>query len=245
VASAGAVVALALTGAACSSSAAAPSEGAFAGKSPTQIISTSLQAYHRQKSVHFVTKTVAGSTSTVQVGAASAAASQETVTSGKSTVLDAILTGGTAYLRGGAQLLQNTLGLSPTAATAHQGAWISAAQGQTGYSTISQALGPSEAIATFVPESPGLKVDGATRFSGHDAVAVEGSPAGQLSAGSTGKITLFVSTTAPYLPLGATLVVKNAKGKSIESAASVYGKWNQKVNPKAPAGATPVTSITG
>jgi hypothetical protein len=84
-----------------------------------------------------------------------------------------------------------------------------------------------------------------THFSGHDVVAVQGGPSGQLSAGSTGVVTLFVSTTAPYLPLGATLVVKDSTGKLLESSASVYGKWNQKVDPKAPAGATPLSSIAG
>jgi hypothetical protein len=239
-----AVVGLAFTAAACSSNP-GPSEGALAGKSPTAIVSASVKAYHAQKDIHFVTKTITGSQTTTQVGATSATSSLESVTSGKQALLDAVLTGGVAYLRSGAQLLQNTLGLSASAATAHAGSWISLQKGNTGYTLITQSLGPAEAIAAFLPEEPGLKVDGATSFSGQSAVAVQGSPAGQLSTGSTGVVTIFVSTTAPYLPLGATLVVKNPSGKTIESAASVYGKWNLKVDPKPPSGATPITSITG
>jgi hypothetical protein len=239
-----AVVGVALTAAACSSNS-GPSEGALTGKTPTAIVSTSVKAYHAQTAVHFVTKTITGSQTTTQVGATSATAAVETVQSGKQALLDAVLSDGVAYLRSGSQLLQNTLGLSATAATAHAGSWISLQKGNTGYSVITQSLASSEAIAAFLPEEPGLKVDGATSFSGHDAVAVQGSPAGQLSPGSTAIVTIFVSTTAPYLPLGATLVVKNSSGKTIESAASVYGKWNLKVDPKPPSGATPITSITG
>ena len=56
-----------------------PSEGALAGKSATAVLSISVKAYHRQKSVSFVTKTVAGKTSTVQVGAISKKAASESV----------------------------------------------------------------------------------------------------------------------------------------------------------------------
>jgi hypothetical protein len=54
---------------------------------------------------------------------------------------------------------------------------------------------------------------------------------------------MFVSTTAPYLPLGATLVVKYKNGQTIERAASVYGKYDTKVDPTAPTGATPASTL--
>ena len=56
-------------------------------------------------------------------------------------------------------------------------------------------------------------------------------------------VTLFVSTTAPYLPLGATVQVNQNTGQNVERVASVYGKYNQKVDPKAPTGAIPITSL--
>jgi len=236
--------ALALTASACSSHD-APSEGALQGKSATAILSTSIKAYHAQRSVSFVTRTVTGSTTTTQVGASSPSASSESVKSGRTPVLDAMLVKGTAYLRAGSQLLQNTLGIPASAATAHSGTWISVSKGEPGYTVVLQSLSPAAAVANFLPEEPNLRVAGATQFSGTDAVAVEGSPAGRLAAGSTATVTMFVSTTAPYLPLGATLIVKSAAGKTIEQAASVYGKWNKKVDPTAPSGATPVSTLTG
>ena len=69
-----------------------------------------------------------------------------------------------------------------------------------------------------------------------------GSPASS-PAGTTDTVTLFVSTTAPYLPLGATVQVNQNTGQNVERVASVYGKYNQKVDPKAPTGAVPITSL--
>ena len=58
-------------------------------------------------------------------------------------------------------------------------------------------------------------------------------------------MSLFVSTTAPYLPLGATVVVRDGRGHTTEQVASVYGKWDKKVDPTPPSNPVPFTSITG
>ncbi len=232
---------LGVAASACGSS--GPSEGALAGKSATSVLSTSIKAYHRQKSVTFVTKTVAGKTSTEQVGATSEAAATESVRSSTLPVLQAILVDGSAYLRAGSQFLEQQLSLSTAQAAAHAGQWISFQKGDPGYSTITQSLSAAEAIVQFVPEEPNLRVAGATTFGGQSAVAVTGSPSTAPPAGTTAFVTFFVSTTAPYLPLGATVQVNNDNGHNIERVASVYGKYNQKVDPKAPTGAVPITSL--
>jgi hypothetical protein len=234
-------VVLGVAASACGSS--GPSEGALAGKSPTAVLSTSIKAYHLQKSVTFVTKTVAGKASTVQVGAVSATAASESVRSSTLPVLQAILVDGSAYLRAGSQFLEQQLSMSAAQAAAHAGQWISFQKGDPGYSSITQSLSAGEAIVSFVPEEPNLRVSGATTFQGQSAVAVTGSPSSSPASGTTATVTFFVSTTAPYLPLGATVQVDNDNGKNIERVASVYGKYNQKVDPKAPSGAVPVTSL--
>jgi hypothetical protein len=219
-----------------------PSEGALTGKSATAVLSLSIKAYHRQTSVSFVTKTVAGKASTVQVGATSETAASESVHSSTLPVLQAILVNGTVYLRAGTQFLEQQLSLSTAQAAAHSGQWISFQKGEPGYSSIFQSLSAGEAIVSFVPEEPNLRVSGATSFQGQGAVAVTGSPASP-QAGTTDTVTLFVSTTAPYLPLGATVQVNQNTGHNVERVASVYGKYNQKVDPKAPTGAVPITSL--
>jgi hypothetical protein len=234
-------VVLGIAASACGSS--GPSEGALAGKSATAVLSLSIKAYHRQHSVSFVTKTVAGKTSTEQVGATSATAASESVRSSTLPVLQAILVGGSAYLRAGSQFLEQQLSLSTAQAAAHAGQWISFQKGDPGYSTITQSLSAAEAIVQFVPEQPNLRVAGATTFGGQNAVAVTGSPATAPGAGTTAFVTFFVSTEAPYLPLGATVQVNNNSGHNIERVASVYGKYNQKVDPTAPSGAVPITSL--
>ena len=215
----------------------------MAGKSATAVLSLSIKAYHRQHSVSFVTKTVAGKASTVQVGATSKMAASESVQSSMLPVVQAIQVDGSAYLRAGSQFLEQQLSLSTAQATAHAGQWISFQKGNPGYSTITQSLSAAEAILQFVPEEPHLRVAGATTFGGQSAVAVTGSPATAPGAGTTATVTFFVSTTAPYLPLGATVQVNNDGGHNIERVASVYGKYNHKVDPKAPTNAVPITTL--
>jgi hypothetical protein len=232
---------LGVTASACGNS--SPSEGALAGKSATAVLSMSIKAYHRQTTVSFVTKTVAGKTSTVQVGAIGKTAASESLRSATQPVIQAVLVDGTAYLRAGSQFLEQQLSMSTAQATAHSGQWISFQKGNPGFSSIAQSLSAGEAIVQFVPEEPHLRVAGATTFGGQSAVAVTGSPATSAPAGTTATVTFFVATTAPYLPLGATVQVTNDNGHNIERVASVYGKYNQKVDPKAPTGAIPITSL--
>ncbi len=238
---AGLTAVLGLAASACGSS--GPSEGALAGKSATAVLSISIKAYHRQQSVSFVTRTVAGTASTIQVGETSAKAATESVRSGTTPVLDAVLVNGTGYLRAGTQFLEQQLSMSAQVATAHAGQWISFEKGNPGYSAVTQSLTPGEAIFQFVPDEPDLRVAGATTFQGQSVVAVTGSPATAPPAGTTATVTMFVSSTAPYLPLGATLQVNDNGGKNVERAASVYGRYNKKVDPKAPTGAVPITSL--
>ncbi len=233
---------LAVTAAACGSS--GPSDGALAGKSATAVLTTSIKAYHRQASVGFVTKTVAGKVSTIEIGATSDTEASESVRTNTQPLLQAVLTGGTAYLRAGTQFLEEQLSLSDQQAAAYAGKWISFQKGNPGYSSIVQSLSRGEAILQFVPEQPNLRVAGDTSFGGHSVVAVTGSPSSAAAAGTTAKVTLFVSTTAPYLPLGATVEVDNTGGGNVERVATVFGKYNAKVDPKAPTGATPITSLT-
>ena len=220
-----------------------PTAGALAGKTPTQILQLSVKAYHRQPSVHFVTKTVSSQT-TLEVGAASATAATESVHAGNSPALDAILVDTTAYVRAGNAFLEGALQLSATTAAAYAGKWISFHKGDPGYPSIAANLSPGAAILDFVPAEPNLRVAGVTQFSGHTAVVVSGSPQSP-SKNGIADVSLFVSTTAPYLPLGATVVVRNGRGHTTERVASVYGKWDKKVDPTAPSNAVPFTSITG
>ena len=128
---------LGVTAAACGSSS-GPSAGALAGKSATTVLSTSIKAYHKQSSVSFVTKTVIGKTSTVQVGATSDGAATESVRSGTTPIIDAVLVDGTAYVRAGTQFLEEELSLSTQQATTYAGQWISFKKGDPGFSTLSE-----------------------------------------------------------------------------------------------------------
>ncbi len=221
-----------------------PTAGALAGKTPTQILTLSVKAYHRQPSVHFVTKTVSNSQTTIEVGAASSTAATESVRAGNTPALDAILVDDMAYVRAGNAFLEGALQLSATTAGAYAGKWISFHKGDPGYPSIAANLSPGAAILDFVPAEPNLRLAGVTQFSGRTAVVVSGSPQ-RPSTNGIANVSLFVSTTAPYLPLGATVVVRDGRGHTTERVASVYGKWDKKVDPNAPSNAVPFTSIMG
>jgi hypothetical protein len=159
-------------------------------------------------------------------------------------VIDAVLVNQVAYLRATSSVLQNSLKLSASEATAYAGKWISLTVADPEYETVVNSLRPTQAIEQFVPEEPNLRVAGVTSIGGRSAVAVTGSPGAQVAAGDTALTTLFVSTTAPYLPISSTIVVKGASGTTAERLASVYGKYNERVDPIAPTGATPISSIS-
>jgi hypothetical protein len=235
-------MALVAVAAACSST---PTEGALQGKSPTAIVSTSIVAFHHQKSFHFVTKTVTDSSSTVQIGDISGAAAVETIQSGNVPVLQSVLAAKTVYIRAGASFLQNTFSLPASAAAAHAGMWISLDHGDGPYASVVSSLSATSAIQVFVPEEPDLRVGGATKFAGQDVVAIEGSPSGTLTPGTNAVDTLFVSTTSPYLPVAATLVITSLSGKVLQREASVFGKWNDTIKYTVPKSTTPFASIAG
>jgi hypothetical protein len=234
---------LAATAAACGNSGA--SEGALQGKSATSITGQSITAFHRQQSVSFVTKTLLGKTTTIEAGATTREGpAAETVTTNGQPVIDAVLVNQVAYLRATSAVLQNSLKLSASEATAYEGKWISLTVADPEYETVVNSLRPTQAIDQFVPEEPNLRVAGVTSIGGRSAVAVTGSTGAQVAAGDTALTTLFVSTTAPYLPISSTIVVKSASGTTAERLASVYGKYNERVDPIAPTGATPISSIS-
>jgi hypothetical protein len=232
-----------VSAAACGNS--GPSDGALAGKTATSITSLSIRAYHKQHSVQFFTKTVAGKNTTLLVGASSTAGeASETVTTNGDPVIEAVVVDRVAYVRTTEAVLQQSFSLSATTAASYSGKWISLVTGDAAYQSIVNSLSPTQAITQFVPEEPNLKVSGATSIGGKQAVAVSGASAGGAPNGATSTSTLFVSTTAPYLPISATVVVKSAEGKSVERVASVYGKWNERVDPIAPKGATPMSTLS-
>ena len=235
---------LGVAASACGSS--GPSEGALAGKSATAVLSLSIKAYHRQHSVSLCHQDASPARrARSQVGATSKTAASESVRSRQVPVARGILVDGSAYLRAGSQFLGAAAqSLSTAQAAANAGQWISFKKGDPGYSTITQSLSARQRPSSqFVPEQPNLRVAGATTFDGTRAR----SPYRGAGHGTCGRhdanVTFFVSTTAPYLPLGATVQVNNDNGHNLERVASVYGKYNHKVDPKAPTDAVPITSL--
>lgn len=239
-AAAAALAASGVLGASCSSS----PEGGLAGKSASQIVSLAVTALHHQPSFHFVSRTKQGSTTETQIGDVGAKLAAESVAQGSKPVLDARLVGGVVYLQAGTDLLENVLGLSSSVASAHAGDWVAVHRTDSAYSDVASSLTATSAIELFVPEEPNLKVAGVTTVQGRKVVAVEGTSASTPTTAAVGKVTLFVSTTAPYLPVGGTVVVTDASGAIQEQDAVLFGRWGEKVHAVAPKGAAPLATLT-
>ena len=120
----------------------------------------------------------------------------ETVTTDGQPVIDAVLVNEVADLRATSAVLENSLKLSASEATAYEGKWISLTVADPEYETVVNSLRPTQAIEQFVPEEPNLRVAGVTSIGGRSAVAVTGSPGAQVAAGDTALTTLFVDHRA-------------------------------------------------
>ena len=222
--------------AACGSS--GPSEGALQGKTATAITGMSIEAYHRQQSVSFVTKTVVGTTSTIEIGATSrAGAAAETVTTNGRPVIDAVFVDNVAYLRSTASFLEHSLNLSTSTATAYAGKWISLQEENAAFKGVVSSLSPTQAIRQFVPEEPNLRVAGATSVGGRTAVAVSGKPFGPAPTrqhGDNHAVRLDDRTLLAHQLDGRGQETR--RGRRRERLASVYGKIQQACPPDRPKG---------
>jgi hypothetical protein len=219
-------------------------EGALAGQTATEVVSKAITAFHRERSFHFVDKIVAGSVSELQIGDVSATAANESITQGKTAVIQVALVNGTLYLRASPTVLSGDFGLSATEAAAQGGQWISISPSESAYSSVASSVSATSAIELFVPEEPNLKISGATTVDGRRVVAVQGTSISAPASGAVGKVTLFVSTTAPYLPVSATLVTEDASGKVVQEQAVLFGKWGEQVHLRPPSGVVPLSSLT-
>lgn len=205
----------------------------------------SVKAFHHQRSFHFVTTLSQGSRSELEVGNVSDSAADETLQSGQHPIIDAVRLPEEVYVRTDTQFLEQDLHLSSALAQKYSGKWLSVSHSATLFGQVAADLSATSAISLFVPEEPGLRLAGTTTFSGHRALAVQGSAPVGSGPGETSTVTLFVSTSRPFLPIGATLEFSDAEGKVVERAATLYGRWNERVDPVAPAGSVPLPGAAG
>jgi hypothetical protein len=216
---------------------------ALSGQSARQVLGTTLTAAQGIGSFDFVDKTGSGTQARVLAGQ-TGTVNAEQLLSGDTSALDVRLVDHVVYLRAGSEVLESVLGLLAPEASAEAGKWLSVPSGAKGYQEIVETLTPAAELDHFIPQSP-LALGATTTLHGTAVVAVTGpAPAADSTDVVRARATLYVSTTAPYLPVGGTLTGTDVHGRT-QTEVVVFTLWGVQARPPVPAGAVPVSSLTG
>jgi len=137
-----------------------------------------------------------------------------------------VLVKGIVYFNDDAALLKDQFGVS-NSKWANQ--WIAIPPTNGNYSRFAAGVILSQSVASLFPGSS-LSVVGVQQYMGQRAVVLRGKPAA--AEGISGTVTTYISTAAPFLPLGAS-VSGTQSGTTITGTAST-AQWGQPVTLTAP-----------
>lgn len=211
---------------------------------PKALLAASLKAANAQPSVHFVATSTVGTRSiTITADAAAATGSQVIVLreDKKTGHVTGRYVGSTVYFRGNTVGLEDYLGMPTTLAPKYSGKWISFGSSTEDYSSIAKSMTISAAVAQISVKAP-ITGGGHATVGGQAAVGVRGTTTTLSSKGKKGKATLYVAATGSPLPIRYNGTGKQKKQK--ETGQVTFSKWGETVNPTAPAGAVPASSIS-
>jgi hypothetical protein len=212
------------------------------GKSASQVVSISMAAATAKGSVHLVsTDTGAGGPgeSTYDIGRNEG---KQTVSGAATGTSSLVLVSGVAYVQGDATFLENAFGFPASAAATYAGTWISFQSTDTGYEQIVDGDTLVSALADSTPNGA-LALKGTSVIDHKTVLAVSGGlPPDVSGTGVTGSVVLYVSTTAPFLPVE---LVEQAtlSGKS-GTTTVLFSNWGEDVLALAPTNATPISALT-
>jgi hypothetical protein len=148
---------------------------------------------------------------------------------------------GAAYLRGDAAFLQNGLGFSVSGAASYAGKWISFGPADPGYQQLVSGDTLGSALSESTPSGT-LTLTPTRTVGGRQVVGVSGGlPPDMARGGATGSVVLYVSTTAPYLPVE--VVERGSLGGQSGTATITFSGWGEPVVVQAPAGAVAFASL--
>lgn len=228
----------------CLGLAAAASPAGSSPPSASQLLSQSVTAADKAGSMSFNDHTVSGKLVQSLTGAISAPTAAESLTTTGMPALQVMLVGTTIYVQAGASVLENILGLPTAASTANAGKWISVQSGDSAFSQLAGQLTLSSELTTYIPASA-LRRAKTTTLAGHRVIPITGRPASSSSTkGESVSVALYLSTKAPYLPVGGSLISAK-KGTAGVKEIAVFSNWGKTVVLTAPTGAVPFSSLVG
>jgi len=203
------------------------------------VLTLAQQAATNEKSFHFIDETGSGSKAQVLSGDISDSTSQEEA-KGPNGLLEVRLVDGTIYVNATASTLVYSLKLSSSTAAAHAGDWISLERTDAPYQTVAKTLEPTAELGAYIPVG-GLKIGSPTTLRGKDVLPVSGTaPA---SVGANLIATLYVSTSAPFVPVGGTL--SGTGSHKNEGEVVAFTAWGEQVHPIVPTDAVAYSSLAG
>jgi hypothetical protein len=214
------------------------SAGGLSGKSAAQVLSTAEAAATKKASFHFVDESGTGKDIERLVGDVSNQNGQELLTNPYGS-LEVRLVGSTVYVSGNAKSLEVALGMTSLVATQYQGKWISLVAADAPFSSVSQAMLPSAELQDYVP-SGDLVIGQVTTLHKHQVLPVSGAAPSTASGKATA--TLYVSTTAPFVPIGGILTSTGSTSSNDEDVA--FTSWGESIDYKAPSGSVAFSSIS-
>jgi hypothetical protein len=205
-----------------------------------QLLSDALNAAQKAGSMQFVDKTTSNKSTQILEGVISAPTAGETLHSTEPLQINLI--NGLIYVYGSAGAIEAALQITVSQATPYADKWIVVHPSDAPFQLLAQDLTLAATIDDFTPGQRGLSM-GKVQTVGHQKVIPVVGPPSDLPSGTSGSAALLVSTKAPHLPLGGTLILANKTGRLSEIA--VFKAWGARVQLTAPTGTTAFSTVLG
>jgi hypothetical protein len=175
------------------------SGGALGSQTPKQVLASALAAAKKSGTVHFnLVGKAAGKTETI-VGDASSVDGREIIAA-DGFKIEALVAGGEAFVQGNEGGLEDQMELPAAAAKTYAGKWISIAKSDAPFQSLTSAVTIASTLSQLKPTGT-LTFTAATTKASHNVIGVHGGLPGGVTKGTTGSAVLYVSTSAPTVPI--------------------------------------------
>lgn len=212
----------------------------LSGKTAGQVLNLTMAAARAEGSLRLVVVDTGASagTSTYDVARSDGIQKTSTPDSGSSTLF---VISGEAFLQADQAFLENGLGFPGALATAAAGQWISFQPSDPGYAQLVAGDTLSSALTESTPTGV-LNLTPVRTMDGRQVVGISGGlTPDDAQGGATGTMTLYVSDSAPYLPVEA-VVTGTLSGQSGRSTLT-FSHWGEAVSVSAPSSSTPYSLL--
>ena len=187
-----------------------------AAKTPAQILQLSVSAMHSEGSFHYKSTASVGGVVAITLSTDSSLTDGDQVQKVDGSVETTRLIGKALYMNADAKAYDEVFGIKKTTLANE---WVLVPSSNKNYSEISSAILVPSVIQQLVDVNQ-LKAVGSATVNGQTTLEIRG------NAGASGTETLYVSTTAPYLPVAVSAVSTDDGEKVLDELA--FSKWGEK-----------------